>query len=151
MDEIRLFYSYSSADEEYRKRLETSLVMLKRFEGLMGWHFRKIIAGEEWDKEIKGELEKADIILLLISPDFLVSDYCFDIEVKRAIEKHEEGSASVVPVILRQCDWKHEKSPIKILQGVPENGIPISLWPDQDVAYQDITEKLKLLIKKKRN
>lgn len=143
MEKVRLFYSYSHVDEEYREELEKSLSMLKRYDNLEEWHFRKITAGAEWDKKIKEELEIADIILLLVSIDFLSSDYCYDIEVKRAMELHEEGNAVVVPIILRECDWKHEKCPFKKLEGLPKNAKPIKQWADKDSAFNDITQGLK--------
>ncbi|HEX8022483.1 TIR domain-containing protein [Mucilaginibacter sp.] len=143
MKPIKLFYSYSQKDEEYRDELEKSLIMLKRYNDLHEWHFRQISPGQEWDSEINQKLESADIILLLVSSDFLVSEYCYDIEVKKAVEMHETGQAIVVPVILRECDWKHENSPFKKLQALPKNGKPIKQWDDRDTAFNDVTQRLK--------
>ncbi len=148
MPDIKLFYSYSTADEDLRIELEKSLAMLHRFDALKTWDFRKIIPGDDWDKTINKELESSDIILLLLSRDFLASNYCYDVEVKRALELNDEAKAIVVPVVLRQCDWKHEQSPIKGLEGIPKDGKPITLWDDIDVAFNDVTESLKLVIHK---
>jgi hypothetical protein len=87
------------------------------------------------------ELERADIILLLVSPDFLASDYCYDIEMTRAIERHQAGEARVVPVVLRPCDW-HD-APFGKLNAAPKDGKPISTWPDLDEALLDVVKAIK--------
>ena len=98
---VELFYSYSHRDERLRDRVDTHLAVLKR-EGLISsWHDRKIGAGVEWKDQIDAHLDRARVILLLVSPDFLASDYCYDREMKRALERHEAGLARVIPVILR--------------------------------------------------
>ena len=101
---INLFYSYAHEDEALRDTLETHLTLLKRQHVIDMWHDRKISSGTEWDKAIDENLEAADIILLLISADFLASDYCWDIEIQRAMQRHKEKSAVVIPVLLRPCD-----------------------------------------------
>lgn len=104
---IRLFFSYSHRDEEYRDELEIHLSMLKR-EGIIStWHDRRISAGDDFDRTISEHLQNADVILLLVSPYFLASDYCHDVEMRRALERHEAGDARVIPVILHPCDWKN--------------------------------------------
>lgn len=103
---LRLFYSYSHVDERMRQRLEDHLKLMER-EGLISpWHFRKIGAGEEWEGAINKHLATADIVLLLISASFLASAYCYDVEMKRALRRHEAGKARVIPIILRGVDWK---------------------------------------------
>jgi len=143
MLKLNLFYSYSQKDEQYREELEKSLVMLRRYDALNDWHFRKIIPGKEWDNEIRKELEEADIVLLLISREFLSSSYCYEVEFKRALELYDQGKIAIVPIILKECDWKHEKSPIKRFEGLPKNGLPVNKWDDIDSAFYDITERLK--------
>ena len=105
-ESLELFYSYSHKDEELRDQLENHLAMLKREGVISGWHDRRISAGQEWDGEIDDHLNSVEIILLLVSSDFLASNYCYDIEVKRAMERHEAGEARVIPIILRPCDWQ---------------------------------------------
>lgn len=137
----RLFFSYSHADEGLRDRLEKSLSMLK-YEGLIeSWHDRCILAGNEFDDVIAEELERADIILLLASPDFLASRYCWAVEVKRAMERHAEGSARVILVILRPCEW--ERAPFARLQAAPKDGLPVTKWPDQDDAFLSVTKAIR--------
>jgi hypothetical protein len=99
-----IFFSYSHKDESLRDELETHLAMLKN-EGLIeSWHDRRIPAGDEFEQAIDAGLERADLILLLVSPDFLASRYCYGLEVARAMELHEERRARVIPVILRPCE-----------------------------------------------
>src|SRR3981081_1929616 len=100
-----LFFSYSHRDEALRDQLEKHLTMLKRQGFIETWHDRRITAGEPIDQAISSNLETAEIVLLLVSPDFLASDYCYEREMSRAIERHNHGSSTVIPVILRACDW----------------------------------------------
>ena len=114
---IHLFYSYSHKDEELRKELEDYLSLLRRQGVISGWHDRMIGAGKEWKDQLDKNLEEAQIILLLISSSFLASDYCSDIETKRALDRHDKGEATVIPVPLRPVDW--EGAPFARLQGLP--------------------------------
>src|SRR6516165_5669862 len=107
MAPLTLFYSYSHEDEILRDQLEKHLRHLQRQGLISAWHDRQILAGETWEHEIDRHLEMASIILLLISPDFLGSDYCYENEMQRALERHERGEARVIPLILRPCDWQH--------------------------------------------
>lgn len=102
---ISLFYSYSHEDEPLRVKLQKHLAVLRRSGLVSEWHDRNIDAGDEWAKEIDRNLSSADIILLLVSPSFIASDYCWSVEVKKALERHDRGEAVVVPVILRPCRW----------------------------------------------
>ncbi|MFD1881435.1 toll/interleukin-1 receptor domain-containing protein [Paracoccus pacificus] len=137
----RLFFSYCHVDEALRDRLEVNLVMLKR-EGLLApWHDREITAGDEMNPAIHEKLEQADVILFLVSPDFLASTYCYEIEVKRAMERHAEGSARVIPVILRPCEWK--KAPFGKLLATPTDAEPITKWADRDDAFLDVTRAIR--------
>ena len=102
---IELFFSYSHKDEVVRDELETHLVMLKRQGVIQTWHDRRIVAGDEFDGQISENLESAGIILLLVSPYFLASNYCYDVEMTRAMERHEAGEARVIPVIVDPCEW----------------------------------------------
>ncbi|MBC7931670.1 MAG: tetratricopeptide repeat protein, partial [Rubrivivax sp.] len=103
---------------------------------------RRIVAGQEWDRQIDKHLESADIILLLVSPDFLASHYCYDIEVKRAMERHDAGEARVIPIILRHCDdW--QSAPFGKLQAVPKDARPVTDWPDHDKAFADVAAGIR--------
>lgn len=141
MDKITIFISYSHEDESYKDKLEKHLSILKRNSIVETWHDRKIIPGEEWDKKIKDELETAQIILLLVSVDFLSSNYCYDIEIKRAVERHDKGEAVLIPIMLRKCDW-NETSFSKI-QALPKNAKPVKNFEDEDEAFYSIVEGIK--------
>ena len=105
---LELFYSYAHEDEELRSQLDKHLSLLRHQRLIKDWHDRQISAGKEWTKELNTHLETAHIILLLISADFLASDYCYSVEMRRAMERHEAGEALVIPVILRPVDWERE-------------------------------------------
>ena len=139
-----LFFSFSHKDEDLRDRLEVHLASLKRQNIIQTWHDRRIVAGDEFAGRIGEELERADIILLLISPDFIASDYCFDIEMARALERHEAKEARVIPVILRPCDW-HDM-PFGKLNATPKDGKAVSTWPNLDEAFLDIVGAIKGVI-----
>lgn len=136
-----VFFSYSHKDEELRDRLEVALATLKRQGLIETWHDRCLRAGDEFDPGIRQELERADVILLLVSPDFIASNYCYDVEMTRALERHRAGEARVIPVILRACDW--HPTPFGKLMAAPRDGKPIRSWPDLDEAFLDVAKKIR--------
>ncbi len=138
-----VFVSYSHKDEQYREELEVHLAMLKREGTIDVWHDRRILAGTEIDSSIDVELDNADIVLLLVSPHFLASAYCFDIEVQRAMQLRSQGKCEVIPVILRPCEWQAANAPFSKLLAVPRDGLPVSKWPDKDDAYLNIVHQLR--------
>jgi hypothetical protein len=140
----RIFFSYSHKDEALRDQLEVHLAMLKR-EGLVeSWHDRRMVAGDQLDWSIDNELNAADIILLLLSPDFLASDYCYKIEKARALDRHREGSARLISIILRPCDWTN--TDLKAYVVTPMDGKPITQWPDRDEAFLDVAKSIRRAI-----
>jgi CheY-like chemotaxis protein len=117
---------------------------------ITNWHFRKISAGKEWEGEINSHLNSAHIILLLISPNYLASKYCNDIEMKRAIERHDRGEARVIPVILSEVkNW--EATPFAKFQALPENAKPIMKWRDREDAFKNIAEGIAQTVKELKN
>jgi hypothetical protein len=138
---VSVFFSYSHADEVLRDQLEKQLSMLKRQGVISVWHDRRIMAGQEIDHAISDNLETAEIILLLVSSDFLASDYCYDREMTRAMERHVAGEAVVIPVILRACDWHH--APFGKLLATPTDGKPITQWPDRDQAFLEVARAIR--------
>jgi len=134
---VKLFFSYSHRDESLRDELEIHLSALKRQGVIETWHDRRIGAGKEFDSEISEHLEAAQIILLLISPYFIASDYCYDIEMARALERHKTGEARVIPVILHPCDW--HSLPFGKLTAVPRDGKAVSKYPNHHDAFLEIT------------
>src|SRR5262245_33843325 len=141
---VKVFYSYAHEDEDLREELEKHFSALRRAGFIDGWHKRQISAGAEWKDMIDEHLEAAGIILLLVSSDFLASDYCYDEEMKRAMERHESGEARVIPIILRMCDW--EDALFGKLQALPKNGKAIKRWEDRDEAFTNIVAGIKRVI-----
>lgn len=136
-----VFFSYSHADEALRDQLEKQLAMLKRQGIIETWHDRRIGAGQEIDRVIDEHINTDDIILLLVSPDFIASDYCYEMELQRALERHEAREAIVIPVILRACDWRH--APFGKLLATPHDGKPVTQWPDRDEAFLQVAKAVR--------
>jgi len=145
---ITLFYSYAHADEDLRRELEKHLAVLRRGGLIAEWHDRMIDAGDDWKGEIDRNLTTADIVLLLVSADFIASDYCWGEEMTKALERHERGDAQVIPIILRYCRW--ESTPLARLQAVPKNAKPITAWLDRDEALYDVVAAIERSVEKAR-
>lgn len=143
---IKLFISYSHADEEYRKRLEAHLAPLRRERLIVQWHDRMIPAGNEWAVEIDRNLAEADIVLLLISADFVASDYCFEKEMAVAMNRHIDGTAVIIPIIVRPVDFKNTL--FAKLQAVPKDAKPISGWADSEEAWLDVAKAIRRVVEK---
>lgn len=141
---MNVFISYSHKDKRYRTQLDTHLALLKREGVIEVWHDRKISGGKEWANQIDENLEQASIILLLISSDFLASDYCYDKEMSRALEKHHNGESRVIPIIIRSVDW--HTAPFADLQALPQEGKPISSWKIKDEAWTDVAKGIRQVI-----
>ena len=142
---IEIFYSYAHKDEKMREELNKYLFNLKRQGLINDWHDRNISAGTEWAHEIDTHLNSAQLILLLISTDFMVSDYCYSIEMERALERHNAGEARVIPIILKPADW--EGAPFAKLQMLPKNAKAVTRWHPQAEGYDNITKGIKEVLK----
>ncbi len=138
-----VFVSYAHEDDNLRKELDKHLSLLKRQHFIKIWHDQDISAGTEWEREISTHLNTADIILLLISPDFMASKYCFSVEVECAMERHERGEAQVIPIIARPVHW--QSAPFGKLQALPTGAKPIqsSNWHYVDEALFDVAEGIR--------
>jgi hypothetical protein len=141
---LRVFFSYAHEDHDFREQLETHLSLLAQQKLIDTWSDRDITAGANWEDEIDEKLEAADIILLLVSADFLASDYVNGRELKRALERHEAAEARVVPIIIRPVDW--EEAPFARLQAVPDEGKAVTTWGNTDEAWQDVVKSIRKLI-----
>jgi hypothetical protein len=139
-----LFYSYAHEDEDLCKRLEHHLSLLQRQGLLTSWHNHIILPGSDRSKEIDDHLNQADLILLLVSANFLASDYCYDIEMRRAMERHQRGEARVIPIILRPCDWS--SAPFGMLQALPRRTKPITTWTNEDEVFKHVAQQLRRLL-----
>src|SRR5947209_1704101 len=130
---VSIFFCYAHEDEPLLNILKRHLTPLHR-QGLIDiWHDRDISAGTEWEQEINQHLNAAQIILLLVSPDFMYSDYCYGIEMKRALERHDRKEATVIPIILRPIYWE---GTLGNIQTLPKDALPVTdpAWHNLDRA-----------------
>lgn len=141
---VSVFISYSHADQKLREELEKHLIILRRQGVIETWHDRKITAGTEWRDAIDEHLISARLILLLISPDFMASDYCYETEMQHALQRHESRQARVVPVILRQVMW--DKAPFAKLAALPTDGKAVKTWENLDTALDDVARGIRAVV-----
>ncbi len=140
---LSVFVSYSHADAEIKTQLIKHLEPLKKLGLIDTWHDQQIKPGDEWSKEISKNLSSSDIILLLISIDFINSKYCYDIELEQALEMHQHGKAVVIPIILRQCLWQY--TPFAALQALPKDGKAIKSFADIDDVLTSVAAGIRIV------
>jgi len=141
---LELFYCYTREDRALRDKLDAHLATLRRTGLITAWHDGEIVPGASWEEEIETHLNTADIILLLISPEFIQSDYCYSKEMKRALERHHAKEARVVPILLRPTDWIG--TPFSTLQMLPSDARPVTSWPDRDEALEDVAKGIRKVV-----
>lgn len=144
LESTDIFISYAHGDEDYRIELEKHLSILKRLGMITTWHDRMITPGTEWKEEIDNNIERARLIILLISENFISSNYCYGVELKRALERHENGSAMIIPVILKPVDW--EGAPFAKFQMLPTDARAVSLWQNRAEAFTNVTQGIRKAI-----
>lgn len=139
---VEIFCSYSHArpDEALRAAFAKSMSVWVRKKIVRIWHDGRIAAGDNWALNIDEHLNSADIIVLLVSPDFLSSDFCYEKEMGRALERMQNNEALIVPIIVRECSW--EETPIARIQALPEKGKPVTLWTNRDQAWKNVADSL---------
>jgi hypothetical protein len=140
----KLFYSYCHADEMHKEKMHTSLSVLKRSKLLSEWHDRKIIAGQKISERILSEMTSSDIVVFLVSPDFLSSQACND-EWNLAKTMADKGSLKLISIILRDCAWKDFDDMANYLV-LPKDGKPLDLWDNVDTAWKNVYEGIKSVI-----
>jgi hypothetical protein len=145
---VEVFIAYSHEDQGFLKEIEKSLKIISRTVNIKLWHARNITPGNEWRAEIAQNLGRAHIILLLVSRDFIASDYCHDVELKEAMRRHRAGEAIVIPIIFRRCEWQN--TPLGGIQALPEGGEPVKEWKHEDVALSNIERGICAAIAKLR-
>lgn len=143
----RIFISYSHADEPYKDILEKHLSLLNRIGVVETWSDRALAVGQNWEAEIRSQIEKADITILLISANFLASDYCYTREAAFALEEARTRTMSIVLVILSPVQWT--LAPFSSLQSLPRNAQPITTWPNQDEAWAQVADGIRRLVQSK--
>jgi AAA domain-containing protein/TIR domain-containing protein len=141
---IKLFISYAHSDEGFQQELDNHLSVLKHQGIISAWDYRRLVPGQNWADQINSALNEAEVILLLISPRFIASEYCYSNEMARALERHEAREAFVIPIILSHCYW--HSSPFSKLQALPKDARPITSWNDRDEAWTDVVQGLQRAI-----
>ena len=141
---VKVFFSYAHADETYKNELNKHLSPLKRSEKIEAWNDEELLPGSSFDDEIKQKLEQSDIIILLISSDFINSDYCYEIEMQNAMTRAERDECYVVPVIVRACLWK--ETPLRNIIALPKDGKPVKGYEDMDEAYLEVAEGIEKIV-----
>lgn len=145
--EVEIFLSYAREDQKLLNELLKHLAILKRTGMAILWQDQDISAGTVWRKTLDKHMDTADIILLLISSDFIASDFCYSIEMQRAMKRHARHEACVIPVILRATDW-HD-APFTILQALPKNAKPVVSWSNKDEAFLSVAKGIQGVIKER--
>jgi hypothetical protein len=135
-DPIEIFFSYAHEDEDLMNDVRRQLIVAERNKRIIKWYDRQITPGGDWRGQIDSRLKSATIVLLFVSPHFIESKYCYELEAAEALRRHEAGEARVIPIILRPCLW--EDSPFGKLQALPRDAKPVSLWPNRDEACLDV-------------
>ena len=141
---VKIFFCYAQEDEQILNQLKSHLRLLER-QGLIElWYDREISAGIEWEQDDTKHLSEAQIILLLVSPDFMNSDYCYSVMMQRAMMRYNQGEARVIPIILSRCDWKN--APFSKLQVIPKHARPITEWEDRGAAFDNIVTNIRRVV-----
>lgn len=138
---VTAFISYSHADAKLTADLQKHLIPLKRLGLISDWCDQEIAPGAEWDKAIATKLAKADLVLLLISADFIASEFCYEKELSKALERHAAKKAVVIPVILRHCLWA--ELPFGKLQALPAGAKPVTAWEHLDEALMSVARGVR--------
>lgn len=141
---MELFIAYSHIDERFKDELIKHISPMRRAGMIQEWHDRCIRPGDDWSAQIHAALDRCPVILLLISADFIQSDYCYGVEMKRALERHQYDRAQVIPVILRPCDWTD--LPFAQYQALPKDGKAVTTWSNPDEAYTEVARGIRTLI-----
>jgi hypothetical protein len=135
---------YAHEDKKACEELEHHLSNMKYQQLIVSWSDREILPGKDWKKEIDTQLKTADLILLLISADFMSSEYCYGVEMQQALQRHRAGSARVISILLRSVDWKN--APFSELQMLPEDARSISQWKDRDEAWNSVVRDIRRVL-----
>lgn len=139
---LKTFIMYARKDKRYREELEEHLAPLIRAGKISLWSDREIQPGEVWDKIIKENLQKSELVLMLISIDFFNSDFIEDTEMKIAFNRFENGESRILPIIVRPCAWK-EYPRLASIQVSPEGGAPVSQAKNKDEAWTEIVHHIR--------
>lgn len=146
-EDIKIFIAYSREDQQILKVLRKNLRVLERTQNVTVWYDGEIEAGSDWEQQIKNNLHAADIILLLVSENFIASDYCYDKEMNEALSLHDQNKVRTIPIIAKECLW--QRMPFARLQALPEDGKPLTSkdWDSPNKPYLQVVIQLELITK----
>jgi TIR domain len=142
---IKVFIAYAYADKKLCLKLEEHLSSLKYSGEITTWRDQEMLAGANWEDQINIHLNEADMILLLVSANFIASKYCWNKELQVALKRCEDGSAQVIPIILRSVSW--QDTPLGKLQALPTGAKPVTQWKDRDKAFDNVVQGIRKVIK----
>ncbi|NUO01795.1 MAG: toll/interleukin-1 receptor domain-containing protein [Saprospiraceae bacterium] len=139
----KIFISYTQADEAYLQDLKKQLFPIQRQGIVQTWDVSRLMPGEEGGVSTRRELQTAEIVLLLVSPDFMANEEVWNEEMKSAMARHEKDKTVVIPIIIRPILW--QEAPFAKFKALPANGLPVSSWNNTDEAWLEVAEKIKLI------
>src|SRR5436309_961247 len=139
-EQLKVFYCYAREDESLRNELNGHLISIQQEYSLTIWSDREIRPGADWAKEINAQLDAAHLIFLLITVNFIASKYCYGVEMKRALERHNAGTARVIPILLDHVYW--QVAPFSHLQVLPTDARPVTEWENKNKAYVNIVHNI---------
>ena len=145
---IEIFFSYAHEDEALMDAVRRQLIVFDRRNLIQKWYDRKIPPGDSWRKAIDSRIRRARIVLLFLSPHFIESDYCYEIEMMVALKPHKHREAVVIPVILRPCPW--QQTPLAFLEALPKDGRAISTWRNRDEVCLAVAEEIMKVVDRLR-
>lgn len=146
---MKAFFSYSHHDSKYLEAVHKHLSQVKRDGLITTWYDREILAGSRFSDEIVKELDSSQLFIAIVSPDFISSNYCYDVEMTRALKKNDAGEMRIISIIVEPCEWK--QTPLSNLKAVPRDGFPVSEWTNPNKAYLDIATELRVIAEAEKN
>ncbi len=141
---MKAFISYSHADERYLTLLVKHLSLLKRDNEIHEWTDQAIEAGGDLKNEIDSNLSSSDLFIALLSPDYIQSNYCYEIEFEKAQSLKAEGKLKIIPIIVEDCDWLN--SPFADMKALPKDGKAVANWSNENTAMLDVIQRFRKLI-----
>jgi len=145
MTPVKIYLSSSNKDKHFYQELIVSLAGLKREGKIKVLNENGILPGAVLEEQIRKWLKEAELVLFLVSPDLIASDFIYDVEILKALEFNQKGKVKIIPIIIRPCDF--ESFPICKFETLPLNNIPVSVWENKDEAWLEITMRLKGIVK----
>ena len=133
---LKLFLSYAHEDRDIVAELRKHLAPLRYEQIVTDWYDLELMPGHDWDQDIISQLESSDLVLVVISADFVASNYAYGRELNLSLDLHDQDRVRLLPVIARNCKWQN--LPFARLQVLPEGAVAISSWQNRDDAFVSV-------------